>query len=132
MKAIYRFTHHHPDQFFHNVLVDLERVGSDLVTQLARALPYAQALNDYDTADFAAAFIAGNKTGPKDVQLLPHGAWEVSAPLDEPMLALITVTQFTTGHVHVFIELALQLRRGEWMTLKLGSDGLKKLASRAV
>ena len=109
-------------------------LGSDHAphTLEEKALPYAQALNDYDTADFAAAFIAGNKTGPKDVQLLPHGAWEVSAPLDEPMIALITVTQFTTGHVHVFIELALQLSRGEWMTLKLGSEGLKKLASRAL
>lgn len=122
--AIFRFTHHSPDQHFHNVQVDLETVGRTPQEMLAKARTLAQPLNDYDTADFAAAFVAANKTGPWGVTLLPSGSWRASAPEDTAFV--FTTVQFRNGHVHVFAEtVAYDPTEEDWLLVRLWERPLK-------
>ncbi|MFN3582760.1 hypothetical protein [Phenylobacterium sp.] len=127
--AIFRFTHHDPEQHFFNVLVDLDVVGADAPTLLARARDYAYELNDFYTADFAAAFIQANRNGPGSVCMLPSGSWQASAPADVEFV--FTTVQLKTGHVRVFGEASFwDPDTEEWRIVKLWDAPLKRVEQR--
>lgn len=81
---------------------------------LASALALAWELNQFEAAEFAAAFVAANKVGPGlGPRLVGFGLWAHLAPKDTRFLYM--VQQFASLHVGVrCYEIAWDPEMGNW------------------
>lgn len=128
--AIFRFVPYGPRGHYFNVRMDLAAGTAAAAEALAAARALAQELNIFESGEFAAAFVAANKRGPGQVELLPAGSWQVAAKRDVEYV--FTVAQMSTGHVRVFAEAVFyDAVQGDWRTTDLWNAPLKRVEDRS-
>ena len=123
-RAVFTFTS--GDETYH-VYKHHDGYPSGAFEALEMAKGNAWQLNRFEPDEFAAAFVAANKSGPGGVRLLKSGTWKKVSPVD--IEYHYTVKAMPNGHVHVFVECVdHDYDTGKWTVSPLFDTPLKKPA----